>query len=265
MKTLTKYVKKREKSTHSILGQPKQTFTPATFHKLRVEIKKLNAFFSLLNFCATDFKRKKSFKPFKRLFRQAGKVREIHVEEDMLKKNFNNTVLNEYKSSLKELRLQEQEIFFSMVNKKYALKLKKAFNKLHPFLMSADKKNVTNYMEKKRMQILKFFNNKLQPDQLHDLRIRLKEYYYNRESLDLSVTDETIQKKDILPDLLGEWHDCHVIIKHHQKAMDTGEINGKELNQLKKIKAKFTSDSKVLLNKISLALPKSALSLAKNG
>ena len=39
-----------------------------------VEIKKLNALFELINFCDKDFKRKKTFKPIKEIFQQAGAV-----------------------------------------------------------------------------------------------------------------------------------------------------------------------------------------------
>lgn len=50
MKTLTKYIKKRETVIDFLLRKPSNKYTPNTFHKLRVEIKKLNSIFDLINF-----------------------------------------------------------------------------------------------------------------------------------------------------------------------------------------------------------------------
>ena len=57
--------------------------------------------------------------------------------------------------------------------------------------------------------------------------------------------------------LLGKWHDFQVIIRHLKKAMDTCGINPKEVSQLEKTKAKFSSDSELLFNKINVAIPTS--------
>jgi NACalpha-BTF3-like transcription factor len=61
----------------------------------------------------------------------------------------------------------------------------------------------------------------------------------------------------------GEYHGCRfwangmiaIIIRHLKKAMNTVGINPKEVNQLEKIKAKFSSDSELLFNKINVAIP----------
>ena len=94
MKAPTKYLKKREDAINFLLEKPTRAYTIDTFHKLRVEINKLNAFFELINFYSKDFKRKKTFKPFKLIFRQAGKVRELQVEEAILRKYFLNNFID---------------------------------------------------------------------------------------------------------------------------------------------------------------------------
>ncbi len=43
VKALKKYLKKREESIQFLLEQPKRAYTPASFHELRVEIKKMDA------------------------------------------------------------------------------------------------------------------------------------------------------------------------------------------------------------------------------
>jgi len=59
VKALTEYFKNREDAISFLLQKSARAYTPVTFHKLRVEIKKVNAFFELINFCSKDFKRKK--------------------------------------------------------------------------------------------------------------------------------------------------------------------------------------------------------------
>jgi len=50
----------------------------------------------------------KKIKPLKLIFRQAGKVRELQIEEAMLRKYFINNLLKDYRASLKKLRLKDK-------------------------------------------------------------------------------------------------------------------------------------------------------------
>ena len=214
--------------------------------------------FRSLKFCEKNFKRKKTFKPFKLIFRHAGKVRELQLEEAMLKKYFLNNLLKEYKNSLKKLRLKERKDFFSILNKTFIARLKKTYREIVPFLKKMNKKKVDSYMEKRRKKIKKLLNqDTLKTPQVHALRKRLKKFNYNRKSLNLEKQNKPLPKKDVLPELLGKWHDCQVIIRHLKKAMDTVGINPKEVSQLEKIKAKISSDSQILFKKINAAIPAS--------
>ncbi len=258
MKALTKYLKHRRDAITFILEKPKQAYIPATFHKLRVEIKKLNAFFELINFCSKGFKRKETFKPFKFIFRKAGKVRELQVEEAMFKKYFLNNLLKDYKNSLKNLRLKERKYFFSILNKTFIARLKKAYSKTLPFLAQINKKKGKHYMEKKKGKIEKLLNQStVQTPNIHALRMQLKKFNYARNSMNLEKQNVPPSKKDVLPELMGKWHDLQVIIRHLKKAIDTYGINPKEVKQLEKIKAKFSSDSELLFNEINIAIPTS--------
>jgi len=256
MKALRKYLKNREDAINSILEKDRRSYRPSTFHKLRVEIKKLNAFFDLINGCSKDFKRRKTFKPFKLIFRQAGKVRELQVEEAVLKKYSPNNLLKDYRKSLMKLRLKEREVFFSIANNKFTTALKKSYREIVPFLTKTDKKKVSSYLEKKRKKIEEIVSqNTLQAPQIHALRKRLKEFDYNRNSLDLEKQNRTLPKKGVLPELLGKWHDDQVIIRHLKKAIEaTGVINPNEVRELKKIETKIFANSKVLFNNIKIAL-----------
>jgi CHAD domain-containing protein len=109
------------------------------------------------------------------------------------------------------------------------------------------------YMDKKRKKINKLLHkNPLQTSQLHLLRKQLKEFNYNQKGLNLKKQIKKLSKKDVLPDLLGKWHDCQIIIRHFEKTMKTGELKSKEITQLKTIKAKIVSENEVLFNRITI-------------
>lgn len=255
MKAPGKYLSNRESALQIIIEKPRAKFTPGSFHQLRVEIKKLDAFFDLIKYCSKDFKRKKTFKPFKQIFRQAGKVRELQLEEVMLKKYGVNNSLKDYLAGLRNRRLKEREIYFTIMNKEMADRLKKSFQEIRPFLASVKNKKVNRYLEKKTNSIKKLIGEGiLLPEQLHQLRIKLKMLNYNRKSLSL---EPQLPKKDVLPVLLGKWHDLQVMNQHLQKTIDTGELQSKEIIQLEKINAKISSESEILFTRINKALPES--------
>lgn len=253
---LKKYLKRRAKAITAILQKPSRAYTVATFHKLRVEIKKLNALFQLVNDCSEDFKRKKTFKPFKSVFRQAGEVRELQLVEAMLKKYNFKSSLKVYLNGLKKLRVKDQRDFFLIISKKFLAKLKKTYLDVIPFLNEPDRKQVNQYMEKKRKIIETLFGQvSLNAEHVHELRKQLKQFYYNRKSLALLKQSKQPSETDELLELLGKWHDKQVIIGHLQKAMDADGVKQKEVTRLKDIKAKLSSDSEMLFTKIYTALP----------
>jgi CHAD domain-containing protein len=258
MNAFKKYLKKRKKAIDFLLGKPRWSYASVTFHKLRVEIKKLNAFFDLIKFCSKDFKREKMFKPFRLLFRQAGKVRELQVEEEMLKKYFENNFIEEYRKNLKTLRLSEQAKYFSVANEKFFASLKKRFDEVKQDLTKIDDEKVNRYIEDRRHRIEMLISQKtLKSAEIHTLRKRLKRFNYNRRLLDLKKTNGPSAKKDVLLRLLGKWHDCQVIIRHIQSAEKAVGINQEELSQLEEIEARVSSGRVILLNEINETIPES--------
>lgn len=260
MKALKKYLKKRKCTISFLLEKQQQSYTPDTFHVLRVAIKKLNALFNLANYYSKGFKKKKTFKPFKRIFRQAGKVRELQVEESLLEEYFAFNLLPEYKDHLKKLLTRELKVFFLITNNGLSQTLKKKYRKIVPLLAKTSKKKANRYMDKKRTKIEKLLRqNALKSKQIHPLRKRLKEYEYSYKSLNYGKQNKLTRSNLILPELLGEWHDNQIIIKHLKKVIDSGEINPNESAQLENIKASFTFENELLFHKINATLPCSRL------
>ena len=247
MKTLTKYLKNRIDVIDSLLRKSRDKYTPNTFHKLRVEIKKLNSGFDLINFCSTTFKRKATYKPYKIIFSKAGKVRELQIEDEMLNNYFGNKIIKNYRKSLKKLRLKAENDFFSLVNKKLMDQLNKKHHSIIPHLREIDSKKTAIYLEKKENQIKELLHREIiQTEQIHQLRKELKVLNYNKAI----TSKEKHSTQDVLPEILGKWHDCQVIIKHLEKALHQEKLSPAEAEQLKIIHSKIVNKRNILFNEI---------------
>jgi CHAD domain-containing protein len=264
MKKLTKYLKKRKTTIDFLLRIPQNKYTPNIFHKLRVEIKKLNSFFDLINFCSANFKRKATYKPFKTIFRQAGKVRELQIEDAMIKNYFGKKVVKEYRENLKILRSKAKNDFFLLLNRKLLSQLNKKYRLIIPNLYDINPKKIDTYFEKKGNQIQELLGQEsIQKEQIHELRKQLKILNYNKAILVKEKPEKKLLQIDVLPELLGKWHDCQVIIEHLQNMQSKRQISPTEFDQIKIIKPKIVSECKILFNEIKILIPNIGL-LEKN-
>jgi CHAD domain-containing protein len=258
MKALKTYLKSRKKALLTLLKKPRKKYVPETFHQLRVEIKKLNALFDLLDFSSKKLGRKKMIKPFKVIFRQAGKVRELQIEEATFKKYIQDDLLIEYRTKLIKRQAKEKKLFFALLNDKTKTELKKKYDKIIPFLSKIDQEKVEEYILMKEAEIKDFLAQPhLEIEQLHELRKLLKIYYYNKTSL--FVGNQTSSKKAALTELLGEWNDGVVIVDHLYKIIKKAKINLEEITLLESLKTKIAAENYVLLDQIKLAIPQSEL------
>ena len=251
MKAFKIYLKKWKEAINRLLQKPKKEYSPATFHRLRIEIKKLNAVIDLVKFCSKDFDKKDVTKPFNLIFRQAGKVRDLQIQEAMLKNYFHASFLKEYRNRLKKLRIKEQNKYFSIADKKFTVGLKKKYREIEHWLILVNELKVSHYMENKIKQIEQLLHrDTLQPSQVHTLRKRLKSFNYTRKFLNLEKQNNPLKEMDELPKILGDWHDCQVIIKNLEFAINHAKMNTEEMVQFEKIMSIVSSNSEILFKEI---------------
>jgi CHAD domain-containing protein len=250
VKALVKYLKKRKEGIQSLLHKAKQSNSMDFYHDLRVEIKKLKALFDLIDDCSKNFKPKKTIQPFQQVFDQAGRVRELQIEEQMLRKNFDKHPIG-YRHTLHMLKKEEQENFYELIDKRLFAEQKKAIKNIKDFLQKIDKKDLKAYLEKKRGKIDKMLGQKNpQVATLHQLRKRLKKYDYVADILDSKKKKETLREDKNLLDLLGDWHDCRVTARHLNKAIHTRGISKKDIARLEAVRSKIFSQSRNLFKKV---------------
>ena len=258
MKTLKKNLKSTLDTIDELLKIPRTEFSKSDFHKLRVEIKKLNAIFYLINFCSKDFKRKKTFQPFKEIFKQAGKVRELQIEETILEEYLSTESLLDYRKNIKTKQLEEQDSFFQFLGKKLEKSITDKIEILIPFVDQVGKKKANDFIEKKRRIIQNLVNKTLlKTDELHELRKLLKILKYTVSSISVENGESIDSEELVLIDLLGDWHDFHVILKQLDKALESKEIQSSEIEEIKEVKLKISKERDLLLSQIEKLMSKS--------
>lgn len=251
MRILKIYFKKRYKKIVTLLGKQQESYEPKTFHKLRVEIKKLNALFDLLDCCAKNFKRNKPFRPYQKIFKQAGRIREIQIERTILEEHFTENPPIEYYNYLLNLQQNEQKLFFDIIEEFFWENHKKHNRKTAKLITKTNKEKVKKYLDNQRITIKKLLQkNKLKKKQIHNLRRKLKVYRYNLGSLKFTKRHKKNFKTDNFSELLGKWHDYRVIIRNLKKNIASDIVNTEEQQQLESIKMVFVAKSNLLLDTI---------------
>lgn len=239
--TLLKYFKERAKNINKILSRSPEEYDSGTYHQLRVEIKKLNALSDLVKYCNKKFDQKKYFRPFKKIFKKSGRVRELQLEESVLKKYGQYSIEN-YLAKVKANVKKAKNDFYSVINKKRTIKIKEAFKNMALFIKDIHKNEVNNFIENERKKINELIQQSpLKPAQVHELRKRLKVDFYNWESLDQACEDK-LKAEDDLQKVLGKWHDGTIMNNYLEKSIMKEKIDSAELKQLLQI------DEEIILN-----------------
>lgn len=236
MKGLKKYLEHRRVKIIHLLEKPRSRYCPEDFHQLRTEIKKFNAVLHLIHYCSPGIKRKKLFKPFRLVFSQAGKIRELQIEEAYLQENVSNDVLVIYRQRL-QMKIQQNEIeFFELLNPGMIHHLENHFKKIIPFLSEIDQSKTHRYLQMMKNEILHLIcQNDLPAEKVHELRKKLKSYNYTLDCLSLKNKETGIPGSKNLGILLGDWHDLQVILGHLEEAASDPFIPPREVVEINKL------------------------------
>lgn len=191
-------------------------------HEMRVEIKKLRAFFNLVEWINPDFQTIKYFSKIRNLFKSAGRIRDIHIQQELtmhwVKKA--NLEVSEYYNYLKQQELKNQAQFSKTCKRFKTTEFDKSW------IIIQDSLNILpqNYIQfKSEERFYKLIENLIHykekaefaGDDYHKIRILSKESRYTLDILQTCFPEigqfEVLDLK--LRDLhraLGKWHDNEV-------------------------------------------------------
>lgn len=255
MKALETYFKKQASTIHLLLGQESKSFTADSFHQLRVEIKRVKALVDLIAFCSKKWNPKKTFKPFKVIFKLAGKVREIQLQLALLEEQPSFKSLVDCRKQLKKKLKRALGKFFITADSEASSTLRKKHRIIIALFLQIGKKKRRRYMADKRQEINKMLHqNTVKKKQIHTFRKRLKVYDYNEKIMKYPEQNKGIVARNKLMELLGHWHDYQVSILQIKKATRSCASDSNEIELLENIERTFISKRNVLFDQINAAL-----------
>jgi CHAD domain-containing protein len=246
---LKRYFRKRINTVIREFSRPVSERTEETFHRLRVEIKKIKALYELINSCDKKFQKKKSVKVFKEVFDAAGKVRNLHIEENMVA-DFGLTKSKQIISGLHRKQTKAIRKFEKVIGRKLIKQIQKNGKKSEDFLKNIKEKELDEYFEKSFSKIEKLVSTPFDKRKLHNTRMQLKEFLYNLK-LELASKDKLINNLDNLQEAIGNWHDYEGVIAYIDKLDAERKITSAQLKHLKSLRAKLSRKSKLQIQKIN--------------
>ncbi len=210
MNSLQNYIQKRQETIESILKKPEDSYTPTTFHRLRVEMKKWFACAGLVLSGLSANDRKKVVRPLRELFRLAGKVREIQVTDMKIKKYPSGNLFLPRTDKARER-------FFVALRKPRMRRLREMFAAIRLLSALSTERTQMIWLEQQQRRIQTLMEaGRSDPSKWHELRTRLKRYDYVRKSLG---RDAFLPEQEMLTARIGDWHDYNTIAVRLEKAL----------------------------------------------
>jgi CHAD domain-containing protein len=246
---LINYFQEQSDAISRLLRESSGDFRPEDFHLLRIHIKKIKAIFSLTAYCVEGFDQQKYFKPYKAIFQRAGAIREMQLQEMMMKKYKPDHVLADYYHQLDSAIRHECQLFSSLVDKKLKRKLKNNVKSTTCFMKNVVKPCVKDFLLEKRSHIEKLLHcEKLEISQAHELRKRIKEVYYLQKIV--QPKNKRLAIADDFQELLGQWHDHDVIRKDLINDAQNHKLKPEEVKAIMAVQKKITGRGTQLFLKI---------------
>lgn len=194
-------------------------------HDLRVDIKKLRAFFELMKEIGLKSDMKKAFAPIKRLFKSAAAIRDVQVLQTLVREHILNEVsdinLSEYFNLLKQKEMAAKKDFFKF-SKTFDLSVFDRNRELINKEISELEESVIEDFSKQYLKhLLDILNElkirqKLEETDLHEIRILCKKTRYTLEILSVCYSQQDFDTLNnslrSIHQALGQWHDTDLAI-----------------------------------------------------
>ena len=171
-------------------------------HQFRVKIKKLNAFLILSDKATPHPALLKQFKPIKKIFKQAGVLRDACLNLEFIK------LFQPDNETAQEILIKNATAEFKSNGHKYLRKIKKVHRPLKKEIKSIKDASINHFYNGQLRQIALMLTRRQFNEQLHDCRKRIKILLYNykpaKQSLSIQLNEDYL---DQLQQTIGDWHD----------------------------------------------------------
>lgn len=256
MNPTLEYYRKRKTSLDFMLKYSRRKFSKKGFHQFRVEVKKLKAILLRMEFLLSDFNGKKFYKPFRKLFAKAGRVREIQIEKDLLKTFGQSEEIPDYLNYLDKKIRKERARFFRSRNLKLNSKIEKRLKVFGRKCREITQLDSGPFMASLITEIKTLLaSGTLAEQSAHLLRKKLKNLKYNLESIRGEKFVNRHPEQEELVNLLGTWHDLVTVDRTLKSVIPNLPLREEEKESLQKINQKIHSESEMIFNEINQKIP----------
>ncbi|MBW8360613.1 MAG: CHAD domain-containing protein [Kaistella sp.] len=237
---LNHYVLDRLESIKWNLSSYRKNKESKYLHHLRVDIKKINALFS---FAEKVYKEKYNTALLKPLFHQAGEIRLIQINLQLL-----DAVPNPPEQLITELRSKEHTAGQKLIDDgpQHLIRIKHFREETRLPELLPEKKTISKYFKKEWKKAENLLQH-IDRENLHSYRKKIKKILYFYEALPKKIQDKIkidIAAIDQQQQCVGDWHDTYLAIdflspEHFpmQKSdylLDLKEKEKKQFNTLRK-------------------------------
>jgi CHAD domain-containing protein len=172
-----------------------------------VQIKKLKAMLCLFEGTSRQHGLLKDFKPVRKIFRNAGNIRDAHTNLQLSERyNLKNELFETDQQKIIEKGTKE----FRLNGKKYLKNIKETHKQLKKQLPKVDDDLIAEYYKKQLEQIAGNLATATFTEEMHDNRKLIKILVYNHKMADKALNGSfhfNIEYLDKLQSRIGEWHD----------------------------------------------------------
>jgi CHAD domain-containing protein len=176
-------------------------------HRLRVQIKKLRAMLSLFEDASGKPGLLRDFKPVKKIFKQAGIIREAHINLQLSERY---QLKNDAFESGQQKIMEEGTSEFKQSGKKFIRNLKESYGNLKKQLPRVHNSSIAEYYKKQLQEIAVNFTVLGFNEEMHTNRKLIKILVYNHQLAESALNGSVVFNSDYLDKLqnaIGEWHD----------------------------------------------------------
>jgi CHAD domain-containing protein len=220
---LLRYFDQRSADLHLAFMESRREVRKGNVHALRVAMKRIRAFFQMLDAVDPYFTARFALDQIKPPFREAGQLRDLQIVRALISEMEEKYALEAWSSSqLQALALARQEAFeeflqsFSLAGLREACLQARYRLELCP--SDILREGLRRYFAELLGEIARLWREGISSrKRLHDLRKKVKEVSYNLTAADQALGHaelpaELFQKIDQLQHLLGKWHDFEVAL-----------------------------------------------------
>jgi CHAD domain-containing protein len=270
MKYMKPYFSKTGKKVYAYINELNETFSfhlsrltgrinEEDIHYLRRATKRLKAIYKLLGSIDTKFDAKKRFNPINAISEPAGQLREMQVNQKLLTgynpseellANYSEYFIEEKKAH--ELGLRKAIVKFKP--KKHAKSLKKVDKLCRKLTRDTLTRHIDEFFESQIKKIMVFLSKGNTEDNLHSIRILMKNISPSVALLDLTKNKkqfkDAAQKLKTIEDTLGLWHDRFVLLQSLHKISSSEKLIPMVLTELRSLIEQIEKEKSQLFSEV---------------